>query len=132
VLALKEEKREKRGGFDQLLYLEETAVRPLTMAAEENGVLPLLVGDEVLSRDGGRDETPGMQLQVGASPEQEITIRLPLVPPVASYRPLNPVRLAASGLQLEARYRGAVLEVVLRRPQPKRRPKQLRLPDVGE
>ena len=84
---IRENKRAKRGGFQNLIFLEETSNQALELAGTQPNTLPLFLEDDlVASRQRGRKSTePESQpfaIDPGKGSRELVRIAVPLVPPV--------------------------------------------------
>lgn len=127
----RDEKRAKRGGFDKLVYLEETAVRPLSQSLAQTGDLPLdLDTPSPPHRSGTRTESY-VHIDVPDADSEWLTVTMPLIPPIERFAVVNPLKVETDDLELEARYVGSRVEIRMRRPSPKVSSLQLSLFDDG-
>jgi predicted house-cleaning noncanonical NTP pyrophosphatase (MazG superfamily) len=101
--AIKARKRNERGGFRELVYLEETAVRPLDF----------LSGDSSVRTDGAhRSRYRSDRISVsGQIARGSATIKLPLVPPVENGHRVNVIKGSLAESDFEVAYSGADLVI---------------------
>jgi predicted house-cleaning noncanonical NTP pyrophosphatase (MazG superfamily) len=107
---VRQAKRRDRGGFEGLVYLEETAVRPLELDALE--VSPLEWSASSRSRARYRDP---VTITRDADSGRAV-IRIPTVPPTRSGLPIRTHRAVLGDLEVEFRFAGATVEIVLGAP----------------
>jgi predicted house-cleaning noncanonical NTP pyrophosphatase (MazG superfamily) len=81
--AVRKKKRERRGGFDRLVYLEETDIRPLKVPSNRQGHLPLF-GDEpvILAKKHSSIKSELLRIERSNSSGELARLSLSLVPPV--------------------------------------------------
>ena len=115
---VQEEKRAKRGGFDQLVYLEETDTQSLKVPPDEMGFLPLFADERPSPVRKSGQGVPHLRLEPVEDPFGIIRFTLPLVPPVTV---ADGVTLAAKSgtMKLEVRYEGSMLTVSVSKQRPK-------------
>ena len=130
---VREDRRATRGGFDALLYLEETDLRSLKVTPGTQGQLPLF-GDEpetVLAHGSRRRRH--VQLTLGKVPQDICVVSAPLVPPTEGSDKLVTFRLKDLGVSLEISYHENRLHMRLFRPGRERdRRQRLLFPDLDE
>jgi len=112
---VRREKRAKRGGFDQLLYLEETSIRSLKAESNRDGRLPLRTEDTVLPSRKATKTPDNMILEVKGDPPEHFRFSLPLVPPVYGEGVRKVLRQRVNDFQIEVRYSGNQLIVSVSR-----------------
>lgn len=121
VTAIREKKRKSRGGFDKLIYLEET--RPGTLdATRKPGAGPALFADDP-PWDGKVSLTQPMDLVVEEfTDDDSIVFRfgVSLLPPVKAVSPFNEIVVSTKGHIISAIYEKdrAILTVAKKKPMP--------------
>jgi predicted house-cleaning noncanonical NTP pyrophosphatase (MazG superfamily) len=127
LTGLREEKRAKRGGFDNLIYLEETDLQPLEADRDSTGRLPLF-SEEALSVPGRRQPLDKrVQVRSTKTPEELLRFTLSLVPPAG--RAFGPAsfEVRQGDLKIEVRYQQAEALVSVTRATSREAPGQLTL-----
>jgi hypothetical protein len=109
-------KKDQRGGFEELFYLEETGVRTLREMGDD-GRLPLFTATP--SRPGELDPKPKkIELMATESALELVRFRVPLVPPVRLAGQASLIG-ETSETEITVDYMRDKLVVSLRRPRPK-------------
>jgi predicted house-cleaning noncanonical NTP pyrophosphatase (MazG superfamily) len=108
VEATRQARRESRGGFDQLIYLESTTPETLADASYPAGVRPLFDASEL--RSNMRSSTPVDVIQPNA---RSMTFRIPLVPPLVEGLPLREHQIEVGNTLVTFRHTGREIEVVV-------------------
>jgi predicted house-cleaning noncanonical NTP pyrophosphatase (MazG superfamily) len=132
--SIRERKKAERGGFQALVFLEETRARPLRLTDPDPGTLPLLFDQEPLTNDGALfrsrklDRSP-ISLHAGEWPHAPIRVTIPLVPPVTHGQKARLVVAKHAGYQVEAAYDGGRLTLTIRHLKPFAPAEQLTLPN---
>jgi len=111
---VREEKRAKRGGFDQLTYLEETSVRSLKVQSENEGRLPLFMEDAE-EPSASLFPSRGVRLEPSSNPRDITCFSVSLVPPVQGALKEKKFDLKFENIEVEARFSGNRLLVFVRR-----------------
>jgi predicted house-cleaning noncanonical NTP pyrophosphatase (MazG superfamily) len=101
---LRKEKRTKRGGFDKLIYLEETDVQPLKVHADAEGRLPLFASDISPTPGRGRSEERRIQAKTTANPQEVARFVLSLVPPLEKGIGGQVIAARVGDFRVEVRY----------------------------
>ncbi len=127
--AIRDTKRKRRGGFERLIYLEETTVRPLSIAMDEGGSLPLIVSDDKFPGPAATGDRPLLRVDNTDEGARTLTISLPLVPPVRSFAPLRTLKVTTGAWSVEAVYIGAEVSINIERSAPPPPKSQLSLFD---
>jgi predicted house-cleaning noncanonical NTP pyrophosphatase (MazG superfamily) len=127
----REEKRLKRGGFDQLIFLEETNIQSLRAVDSEPGRLPLF-GELLTSALGfGSRPRPIVKSERTVHGADLARFSVPLIPPIESGAISNAFSANIGDFRVQAQYVGNRLNVSFRRRQPLESPDQLLLfPDL--
>ncbi|MBE0542398.1 MAG: nucleoside triphosphate pyrophosphohydrolase [Verrucomicrobia bacterium] len=101
---LREEKRAKRGGFDQLIYLEETGVQSLKVQRDAEGHLPLFSDDASLPSNKGRPKEKRIQLKPTHDPGELVRFDVSLIPPVERVGGQQHMEVEVAGFHIEVNY----------------------------
>lgn len=114
--ACRERKEVERGGFEGLVYLEETSVRRLRIEPERQGRLPLLIQDVAPRMDRGlqRRQPSLVELLQDEKPVYLLRFEVPLVPPVDDRGPVRTVEEHVGGHLVQLRYSGSRLRISVR------------------
>lgn len=124
-------KRKERGGFERLVYLEETTSRPLEGLGSSTGELPLHLDDSVFPGVTKHVDRVHLRVQPRVDESEIIRFAIPLVPPVESAQPMTRLVSQAGELEVVATYQRNRLEIAVRRPRRKVPSEQLSLfPDL--
>ncbi len=114
VEAVRRRKREERGGFDQLLYLEST-VPDASIEGRPPDEEPLF--EEAAPPEPRGESTDGegpVEVEAG---DRSVLFRIPMAPPLRQGLPLNEQRLFVQDAEVRVRFSGARVEVeVVRAP----------------
>jgi predicted house-cleaning noncanonical NTP pyrophosphatase (MazG superfamily) len=125
---VRQEKRKKRGGFDQAVYLESTTLRPLRFPSDANGRLPLFGSDEMSPR--ARGSSPGGEQIVEGSLENGKYLArflVSLIPPVDGIERSQSFSLGSLAATVDVTYGNTIVEVSISPSQPPSPPNQLAL-----
>lgn len=131
--AEREKKRQKRGAFERLVYLEDTTLRPLKSPNAEGGLFPLN-GDIVAPPSRVHHASDSvMKEDPTSSPDEIVRFSCPLVPPMSTNASGHVLRLRISGLEITAEYQGQSIRVTVARPRHHVQSRQLFLfPELAE
>lgn len=114
VEAVREEKREKRGGFEELVFLEYTRPDDHLRTMHEPGDASLL--DPIAEADLTEPDSPRAGDRVTVSEDQSsITFRVTVVPPLLQGVPLRVYSTRVNETQVRFRHDGPFLEVTVER-----------------
>jgi predicted house-cleaning noncanonical NTP pyrophosphatase (MazG superfamily) len=86
IKTIQNKKRKKKGGFENLTFLQETASRPLVISQNNPGELPLFLDEELAAsktkgmRNGKKDDT--ITIVKTPSGDYEFHFSISLIPPV--------------------------------------------------
>jgi predicted house-cleaning noncanonical NTP pyrophosphatase (MazG superfamily) len=125
------EKRNKRGGFDQLIYLEETGIQSL-QASDGDGIIPLFADAPEHRLKSSPKTSNRIEVLPTAGVADILRFRVPLVPPV-SQQGTGVLALKMKEHEIEVTYSTSKLTIYIKTPQERDTSKQLSLfPDIGE
>jgi predicted house-cleaning noncanonical NTP pyrophosphatase (MazG superfamily) len=104
------EKRRKRGGFDELIFLEQTGIESLRAGADNEGYLPLFNDEDAIASPVSHREEP-LRVEIASRSSELIKFSIPLIPPIPR-RPYDKALEATIGsFKIEAKYSGTELLV---------------------
>ena len=125
------EKRHKRGGFDQLIYLEETGIQSL-QASNNDGVIPLFPDPPEHPLRSGPKASNRIEVLPNATASDVLRFRAPLVPPVPM-QGAAVLALKMKDYEIEVTYSHNKITVHIKTPQERDMSKQLSLfADIAE
>lgn len=112
-------KRAARGGFQDLVFLEETEARPLDLTAEDPGAVPLLLEDAVASIQPRRERTKhpeisAVSVDVSADPSGLLTVTAPAVPPVRQGQRVHRLQGRNRDWEVDVSYHNAQVSIEVR------------------
>ncbi len=121
-----EDKRLKRGGFDEMLFLEQTTIASLREERRPQKQFPQFGKEEAVPAIRG---TPTRHFRVvdNEEPRVLLTLEALLTPPVNASKECEVVELASEVLEVNAEHVGNKLVVQISRPAPAISPNQLLL-----
>lgn len=106
---IRRNKRAKRGGFQNLIVLEETSNQALELTGTQPNTLPLfLEEDSMTSRQQGRKsrepESQLLAMETGKDSRELVRITMPLVPPVRRGHKLNKLESRIGDYNIQVTY----------------------------
>jgi predicted house-cleaning noncanonical NTP pyrophosphatase (MazG superfamily) len=130
---VRQDRKAKRGGFDALVYLEETNLRSLKIKPDSQGRLPLFRDEPDVGITHTSRRRRHVQSTAGKIPEEIYAITAPLVPPTEDSDKVSTFELKTLGVSLQVSYDGNRLHIRLFRPTRERdRRQRLLFPDLNE
>lgn len=116
-------KRSKRGGFEQMLFLEQTTIESLRGKSDRQKQFPQFVEDDVVL---GRRKTTMRHFRIVANtdPRDLLTVEALLVPPVDASVEAEAVEIETENLEVSVKHVDNKLVVRLSRPAPMVNPNQ--------
>ena len=118
-----EDKRSKRGGFDEMLFLEQTTIDSLRRKPNPQKQFPQ-VGDEDVVPARRRRMMRQFRVVANTEPRDLLTLEALLTPPVNALEECEVVELASELLEATVEYVGNTLVVRVSRPAPAVSPNQ--------
>jgi predicted house-cleaning noncanonical NTP pyrophosphatase (MazG superfamily) len=124
---LREEKRAKRGGFEQLIYLEETGIQSLKVQRDTEGHLPLDSDEATLSRTKGHRAEKRILLKLTHAPRELVRFDVSLIPPIERVGGQQHVEVEIAGFRVEITYGKNNVTVSIAKQRHRESPNQLEL-----
>lgn len=115
IARIRDEKVEKRGGFQRLVYLEETDIRTLKAHYELQGELPL-ISSEVSSAPTAPSSRESLAIRSLPTGEADAITQfsVSLIPPVNERGAVSEIIATVEELLIEAQYNGSQLVITVR------------------
>lgn len=104
VSAIREKKRKSRGGFEKLIYLEETRPGTLDATHRLNAGLPLFFDDQVWEGHAGFRQPLEVQAEELADDSVLFRFEISLFPPVKAASAISEIMLATKNHTISAAY----------------------------
>jgi len=115
---IRERKRQTRGGFEKLVYLEETHPGTLDATSGANEGLPLFTDDQIWDDSARSGRPPDLQALEPSDDVSPFRFEFSLIPPVKSGSAVSEVSAATKNYHVIAKYDKDKLIVTLSRRKP--------------
>jgi len=115
---VRENKRAKRGGFQNLIFLEETSIQALELAGTQSKTLPLFFEEDLVAsrqqRSKSREtESLPLEIELGKDSHELVRVTMPLVPPVKKGHKLKKLESRMGDYNIHVTYERAQLVVTI-------------------
>jgi predicted house-cleaning noncanonical NTP pyrophosphatase (MazG superfamily) len=115
---VRENKRAKRGGFQNLIFLEETSIQALELVGTQPKTLPLFLEEDLMASRQRRSkssepESLPLEIELGENSHELVRVTTPLVPPVKKGHKLKKLESRIGDYNVQVTYERAQLVVTI-------------------